>query len=238
MSKEERLSTNTQQSAPPQAQFEYTQKLLYDNLLSNLGLIALFGIAIAYRQWIEPWIERRKLSLSYSREQEKKIDLLLEGIRLMSNADRVLLAETTNGKYTLSGRSLKDLVLTHQVTAGSIKRAPDGGLLMQDQTCIRSLFESLSQSPFLKRKTAEIQNDYYRLYLEALDVHYVIYCFLEVEDIPLGFIAIHYCSENKWMDWDGAAAYEIKSFAAAITSTVYGGRQLLKKINQLIGKKN
>jgi hypothetical protein len=224
----------TQQAQPAlPATAKDLKDVMVDGFFANLPLIAIMLSAIVYRHILEPWWLRQKLTILKTEDQDKQIDQQLVEALTYSQADRILLVEATNGTYTNSRRSLKGLAITGQKTIDSIKNVNGDGLLTQDQVCIGQLFDSLEKNRFNKRLVAEIADDAYRLYLQNLDVYFVIYIYLSVEDLRLGFIALHYCSPSKWIDWDAADEWTIANQVTKITSIIYNNKLLMDKMNSL-----
>jgi len=203
------------------------EKWLYDSLLSQVTLLLPILLILVYKNILEPWRKKKLLSMSYTRKIEAQIEDAVQSALIYSNADRVLLVEASNGKYTLGGREIKSLIITCQKTAKSIHPIGADGFLTTEQTCISSLFKSLTNTPFCKRNVPEIEDSLYRLYMSSM-AEYVAYQYLEINGQPLGFLAFHYCSSLKQMDFQSLDQWAIAVPVTTILECISTKKSILE----------
>jgi hypothetical protein len=207
-------------------------------ILYSAEFFGALGVALlaGYKWVLEPWINKKKATLAYSREQDEAIDLQLDAIREKAGADRVLLVQSYVKATTTSGDELKAIAITHQRRAEGVPLIAEAIPTTPNDACIRSMFSSLRRQPFIKRSTQDIEADMYRIYLVATNVALVTYCFLALDDKEYGFIAIHYCKPEE-DNWSSLTQDMIQSNLDKLLYHILNKKTFIQTLQQLLSSK-
>lgn len=195
----------------------------------------LLSIILIYNFTIEPWIKKQSYKISFSKKQDEDIEQILTELRVLTGCDRVLLSLFTNGTNTISGMSIKGCRTTHEVADIGLEKIT-GAVNVRIDPYSHFIFQSLVKTPFRKRIAQDIKDSSYRLFLTEVQAVYSINYFLSADDLPLGFITLHWRSLNSRMDFEAVSETEIGRFADAISSRLLSRQNLVSKLKTLIPK--
>jgi len=180
---------------------------------------------------LEPYFDRLRISLQYTKEQDARIRDCLSAIRVRSYADRAFLCQFVCSGKTVAGQPAYTMMITHEVDAvNSTKAMPFGG--NSNFTCVDFIIQSLLANPFRKRNIDDIDDDEYRAYLYNLGVYYVIYKLLTMKKEPIGFIVLHYNNRASLDHWEKLQEKDIESEAQQIIYILHNSNSLWQIIWQ------
>lgn len=198
-------------------------------------LAVVFGLLIAVfiKDFLNPWIKRQTVKISFNRQQDQEIDQILTVLLTLTTADRVILTRFTNGIYTIDGASIKGCVVTHEVVQIGIEKV-EGLINERISNYSSSIIKSFTHEPWRSRITSDIKDVAYRAFLEQLNVRFSINLFLTANDLPLGFLSFHWRSPNSRMDFEAVSQNEIRGYADSIISRLMSNQNVITKfINTL-----
>jgi hypothetical protein len=198
--------------------------------ISLVVLITLLG-GLLWKSVLEPYFERLRVSLQYTKEQDARIRDCLSAIRVRSHADRAFLCQFVCAGKTVAGQPAYTMMITHEVDAvNSTKAMPFGA--NSNFTCVDFIIQSLLATPFRKRNIDDIDDDEYKAYLYNLGVHYIIYKLLTMKKEPIGFIVLHYNNRASLEHWEKFQEKDIESEAQQIIYILHNSNSLWQIIWQ------
>jgi len=174
---------------------------------------------------LEPYFDRLRISLQYTKEQDARIRDCLSAIRVRCHADRTFLCQFVYTGKTVAGRPAYTMMISHEVDAvNSTKAMPFG--TNTNFTCVDFIIQSLLANPFQKRNIDNIDDDEYRAYLYNLGTYYVIYKLLEIKKEPIGFIVLHYNNRASLEYWEKIQEKHIEAEAQQIIYILHSSNSL------------
>lgn len=200
---------------------------------TEVTIAASVLVALAYKSWVQPVLDKIQRGLQYSKEQDASIRDCLTSIRTLAIADRVMLCQFVEGAKTLAGKPTYSLLVSHEVTAANITKASPVAST-GNSTCVDFVLQSLVANEFQKRQLPEINDLSYRQYLYSLGVYYVVCNLLKIDGEPVGFVVLHYTNRTSYIDWDAIAERDIEPDCQRISFVLKNHCKLLPTLLRII----